>query len=55
MIHGPMGDTHRLSAPNWYCMPPVGSSRFVGRFKEMWGAHLLRAGDVPQVSYAKAA
>jgi len=37
-------------------MAPAGSTRFVGRLKEMWKVHsLLRAGDVAQVSYATAA
>ena len=51
-----IADIHPLSAPNWYGMALVGSTRFIGRLKEMWEVHsLLHAGDVPQVSYALAA
>src|SRR5438105_1588923 len=31
VIDGPLADIHPLSAPNWYGMAPVGSTRFVGR------------------------
>src|SRR5580704_12973057 len=55
-IDGPLADIRPLTAPNWYGMTPVGSTRFVGRMKEMWEIHsLLHAGDVAQVSYAAAA
>jgi hypothetical protein len=37
-------------------MTPVGSTRFVGRLKEMWEVHsLLHAGDVAQITGAPAA
>ena len=37
-------------------MTPVGSTRFVGRLKEMWEVHsLLHAGDVAQITGAAAA
>jgi tetratricopeptide (TPR) repeat protein len=55
-VSGPLADIHPLTAPTWYGMTPVGSTRFVGRLKEMWEVHsLLHAGDVAQVSYATAA
>ena len=55
-VSGPLTDIHPLSAPNWYGMTPVGSTRFVGRLKEMWQIHsLLHAGDVAQVTGAAAA
>jgi hypothetical protein len=55
-INGPLTDIHPLRSPTWYGMAPVGSTRFVGRLKEMWEMHsLLGAGDVQQVSYATAA
>ena len=55
-VDGPLADIHPLSAPNWYGMAPVGSTRFVGRLKEMWEVHsLLHAGDVAQISYSPAA
>ncbi len=55
-VEGPLADIHPLTAPNWYGMTPVGSTRFVGRLKEMWEVHsLMQAGDVAQVSYATAA
>jgi hypothetical protein len=54
-LDGPLADIHPLTAPNWYGTTPVGSTRFVGRMKEMWEVHsLLHAGDVAQVSYAAA-
>jgi hypothetical protein len=56
LLDGPLADIHPLSAPNWYGRPPVGSTRFVGRLREMWEVHsLLHAGDVAQISYAAAA
>ena len=55
-VSGPLADIHPLSAPNWYGMTPVGSTRFVGRLKEMWEVHsLLHAGDVAQITGAAAA
>src|SRR5208337_1486961 len=55
-LSGPLADIRPLSAPNWYGMTPVGSTRFVGRLKEMWEVHsLLHAGDVAQVTGAAAA
>ncbi len=55
-LSGPLPDIHPLSAPNWYGMTPVGSTRFVGRLKEMWEVHsLLHAGDVAQITGAAAA
>jgi Flp pilus assembly protein TadD len=55
-VRGPLADIHPLSAPNWYGMTPVGSTRFVGRLKEMWSIHsLLHAGDVAQVTGVAAA
>ena len=55
-VDGPLADIHPLSAPNWYGMTPVGSTRFVGRLKEMWEVHsLLHAGDVAQITGAAAA
>ena len=53
---GLLADIHPLTAPNWYGMTPVGSTRFVGRLKEMWEIHsLLHAGDVTQITGAAAA
>jgi tetratricopeptide (TPR) repeat protein len=44
-----------LTAPNWYGIKPVGSTRFVGRLQEMWQVHsLLRAAEVSQVPGASA-
>src|SRR5208337_1246780 len=55
-LSGPLADIRPLSAPNWYGMTPVGSTRFVGRLKEMWEVHsLLQAGDVAQITGAAAA
>jgi hypothetical protein len=55
-VSGPLTDIHPLSAPPWYGMTPVGSTRFVGRLKEMWNVHsLLHAGDVAQITGAAAA
>ena len=55
-IDGPLADIRPLTAPNWYGMTPVGSTRFVGRLKEMWEIHsLLHAGDVAQITGAAAA
>ncbi len=55
-IGGPLADIRPLTAPNWYGMTPVGSTRFVGRLKEMWEIHsLLHAGDVAQITGAAAA
>jgi uncharacterized protein (DUF2267 family) len=55
-LSGPLADIHPLTAPNWYGMSPVGSTRFVGRLKEMWEVHsLLHAGDVAQITGAAAA
>ncbi len=55
-VDGRLADIHPLSAPPWYGMTPVGSTRFVGRLKEMWEVHsLLHAGDVAQVTGAAAA
>ena len=55
-VSGPLTDIHPLSAPSWYGMAPVGSTRFVGRLKEMWSIHsLLHAGDVAQITGAAAA
>src|SRR5271157_580632 len=55
-VDGPLADIHPLTAPNWYGMTPVGSTRFVGRLKEMWEVHsLLHAGDVAQITGAAAA
>jgi hypothetical protein len=55
-LPGPLADIHPLAAPRWYPMKPVGSTRFVGRLKEMWEIHsLLHESDVPQVSRASAA
>jgi hypothetical protein len=49
----PLADIHPLTAPNWYGMTPVGSTRFVGRLKEMWEVHsLLSACDVTQITGA---
>ncbi len=48
-----LADIHPLTAPNWYGMAPVGSTRFVGRLKEMWEVHsLLAASDVTQITGA---
>ena len=55
-LSGPLADIRPLTAPNWYGMTPVGSTRFVGRLKEMWEVHsLLHAGDVTQITGAAAA
>jgi len=55
-LTGPLADIHPLTAPNWYGMTPVGSTRFVGRLKEMWEVHsLMHAGDVAQITGAAAA
>jgi len=55
-LSGPLADIHPLTAPAWYGMTPVGSTRFVGRLKEMWEVHsLLHAGDVAQITGAAAA
>ena len=55
-VNGPLADIRPLTAPNWYGMTPVGSTRFVGRLKEMWEVHsLLHAGDVAQITGAAAA
>ena len=52
----PLADIRPLTAPNWYGTTPVGSTRFVGRLKEMWEVHsLLHAGDVAQITGAAAA
>ena len=55
-LDGPLADIRPLTAPNWYGMTPVGSTRFVGRLKEMWEIHsLLHAGDVAQITGAASA
>src|SRR5271157_1425849 len=55
-LSGPLADIHPLTAPAWYGMTPVGSTRFVGRLKEMRELHsLLHAGDVAQITGAAAA
>ncbi len=55
-LSGPLADIHPLTAPTWYGMTPVGSTRFVGRLKEMWEVHsLLHASDVAQITGAAAA
>ena len=55
-LSAPLADIHPLGAPNWYGMTPVGSTRFVGRLKEMWEVHsLLRARDAAQITGAPAA
>jgi hypothetical protein len=52
-LKGPLADIHPLTAPNWYGMTPVGSTRFVGRLAEMWEVHsLLHARDVAQITGA---
>ena len=52
----PLADIQPLTAPNWYGMTPVGSTRFVGRLKEMWEVHsLLHQGDVTPITGAAAA
>ncbi len=52
----PLADIRPLTAPTWYGTTPVGSTRFVGRLKEMWEVHsLLHAGDVAQITGAAAA
>jgi hypothetical protein len=52
-LDGALADLHPLSAPNWYGMTPVGSTRFVGRLAEMWEVHsLLHATAVVQVTGA---
>jgi hypothetical protein len=54
-LSGPLADIRTLT-PNWYGMTPMGSTRFVGRLKEMWEVHsLLHAGDVAQITGAAAA
>ena len=55
-IDGALADIRPLTSPNWYGRTPVGSTRFVGRMKEMWEIHsLLHACDVAQVSYSTSA
>ncbi len=55
-LSAPLADVHPLTAPNWYGIKPTGSTRFVGRFKEMWEVHsLLLGGEVAQISGAVAA
>jgi tetratricopeptide (TPR) repeat protein len=55
-LNGSLADIQPLAAPSWYGMTPVGSTRFVGRLKEMWEIHsLLHAGDVAQITGAAAA
>ena len=55
-LSGPFADIHPLSAPVWYGMTGVGSTRFVGRLEELWGIHsLLHAGDVAVITGAAAA
>ena len=55
-IDGSLADIRPLTAPSWYGMTPVGSTRFVGRLKEMWEIHsLLHAGDVAQITGVAAA
>jgi hypothetical protein len=52
-LDGPLGNICPLSTPNWYGLSQGGSTRFVGRLKEMWEVHsLLHAVDVQQTSYA---
>jgi len=55
-IDGPLADIRPLIAPNWYGMTPVGSTRFVGRLKEMWEIHSLLAncGRMTRECYARA-
>ncbi len=49
-LEGPLPDIHPLSAPTWHGMTPLGSTRFIGRLREMWEVHsLLHAGDVPLI------
>jgi hypothetical protein len=55
-LDGLLADIHPLSAPSWYGTTPVGSTRFVGRFPEMWQIHsLLHEGDVAQITGASVA
>jgi hypothetical protein len=55
-LKGLLGDIHPLNAPVWYGNTPVGSTRFVGRFAEMWKVHsLLYAGEATQITGAAAA
>src|ERR1022692_2374447 len=55
-LSGPLAGIRSLTAPNWYGVTPVGSTRFVGRPKEMWEVHsLLHAADVAQITGAAAA
>jgi hypothetical protein len=50
-VDGAFVDIHPLEAPNWYGMKPAGSTRFVGRLKEMWAVHsMLHAADVAQIT-----
>ena len=52
-LDGLLADIHPLTAPNWYGMTPVGSTRFVGRLAEMWEVHsLLHRTDVAQITGA---
>jgi tetratricopeptide (TPR) repeat protein len=55
-LSGLLADIQPLAAPSWYGMTPVGSTRFVGRLKEMWEIHsLLHAADVAQITGAAVA
>lgn len=55
-IDGPLANIKSLSAPQWYLLNPVGSTRFTGRIEKMWELHsALSAGDVAQVTGAAAA
>jgi tetratricopeptide (TPR) repeat protein len=52
-IDDALGDIHPLDSPEWYGATPLGSTRFVGRFAEMWKIHsLLHAADVAQITGA---
>ena len=52
-LDGLLADIHPLTAPNWYGMTPVGSTRFVGRLAEMWQVHsVLNATQVVQITGA---
>jgi tetratricopeptide (TPR) repeat protein len=52
-LKGALHDIRPLTAPNWYGMTLVGSTRFVGRLAEMWRVHsLLHATDVVQITGA---
>ena len=49
-ITGPIGATFVLGRPRWIGRTPVGSSRFVGRWTEMWALHsALSAPDFEMV------